>query len=160
MKLFNRKPDHMDTDTLADEIALVRRVMAQSSEPRHLVFAAPTRCPECAEFGLVDEVSLVATCNHCYLCDTQWVITRRALNAVAAEGLTPVATGGVLFDAGTSPRAAAEAPTPVPATTDDHADEEPAGGGFRRRRPTRSLPAAMRTTGSFTLTTRTGWQTA
>ena len=105
MKLFQRKPD--DTASrLANEITTVERVMAQGTSTTPPPFGAPSRCPDCGEWGLVDVVRAGEAVNHCYRCHAAWTITVRALRAVAASiGSTPepelvVAPGeGVLFPA-------------------------------------------------------------
>jgi len=98
MKLFQRKPDTTATTSITDEIRTVERVMARYPGRRPLTFGAPTRCPSCGEWGLVDDVRGLAAHNHCYFCAVEWVITVRALRAVEkadAEGGAPIVPIGV-----------------------------------------------------------------
>jgi len=100
MKLFKVTNTETATTDLSTEIDTVRRVMERSGGPRIPVFSAPTHCPDCGEWGMVDHSDATAFANHCYLCSAQWVITRRALHAVADAPrlLHPTPRRGALYD--------------------------------------------------------------
>jgi hypothetical protein len=66
-----------------NEIETVIQIMERTPGHRPPVVGAPTRCPECGEWGLVDHSDRFAATNHCYLCGHEWVVTRRAVSAVA-----------------------------------------------------------------------------
>lgn len=70
-------------DGLADEVDVVARVLAHYQEGSPPAFGAPTRCPRCADYGLVEQVDPVrrASHNRCLTCGHSWVITARALRA-------------------------------------------------------------------------------
>jgi hypothetical protein len=89
MKLFQRTDRTHEASTLDDEIDTIERVMARYPLRRPPTFGAPTRCPECGEWGMVDQVRGLTSWNHCYFCPATWVITVRALRAIDA-----VPTGG------------------------------------------------------------------
>lgn len=84
---MNRTSDrHQATDThrmIAEEIATVERVMAVSASVRPPVLGAPTRCPECGGWGTVEVVRPGAVMNRCRRCDASWLLTARAVLAVA-----------------------------------------------------------------------------
>jgi CheY-like chemotaxis protein len=69
---------------LAAEIDVVERVRARYPQGTRLSFGAPTKCPRCSEYGLVEDVQLIAgrAANRCLRCDSAWTITVRALLAV------------------------------------------------------------------------------
>jgi CheY-like chemotaxis protein len=71
-------------EELAAEIDVVERVRARYPAGTRLNFGAPTRCPRCGDFGLVDEVDLVIgrSSHRCHECGCAWVISVRALLAV------------------------------------------------------------------------------
>ena len=116
MKLFNRKHEAIEARHLTDEVVAVERVMARYPEGRELAFGAPTRCPECGEWGLVDEVRGGVAANHCYRCGEEWIITVRALRAVAAAaqqvplGVPKSDDVGIVYDEKTASRSAAATP--------------------------------------------------
>jgi CheY-like chemotaxis protein len=87
-----RDADH----ELSAEIDVLERIRARYPQGTRLHFAAPTRCPRCAEYGLVDEVDLVAgrAENRCLECGCEWVVTVRALLAV--EGRRRLRAAGVV----------------------------------------------------------------
>ena len=92
------------TTELEHEVAIVRRVLERYPEGSSLIFGAPTRCPECGDFGMVEEVARATgeATNQCRCCAIVWVITRRALKAHAASLLdtpAPVVGDGFLVDA-------------------------------------------------------------
>ena len=77
-----RRDDEGDEAALADEIAVVERVLAQYPPGTSINFGAPTRCPTCADFGLVEHVDPSGVCtNRCLRCATSWIITVRGLRA-------------------------------------------------------------------------------
>lgn len=51
-------------------------------------FGAPTRCPHCNAYGMVDHVDQVGGTvdNHCPSCTTTWQVTRRAIALADANG--------------------------------------------------------------------------
>jgi CheY-like chemotaxis protein len=71
-------------EELAAEIDVIERVRGQYPAGTHLNFGAPTRCPRCGDFGLVDEVDLIAgrSSHQCHGCGTDWTISVRAILAV------------------------------------------------------------------------------
>src|SRR5688500_2972591 len=85
-----RRTDHADPfdvgtdEALAAEIDVVERVRARYPAGTRLNFGAPTRCPRCGDFGLVDEVDLIAgsSSHQCHSCGCGWTITVRALLAL------------------------------------------------------------------------------
>jgi CheY-like chemotaxis protein len=72
---------------LAAEVDTVRRVQDQYKAGARLNFGAPTRCPECGDFGLVEQVDVRTgrADNRCPRCGTTWRITVRALLAVERD---------------------------------------------------------------------------
>jgi CheY-like chemotaxis protein len=83
--------DAGDDAELAAEIDVAQRVRGRYPAGARLNFGAPTRCPRCGEFGLVDEVDLTGgrSRNHCHGCDHVWAITVRALLALDGRGSRP-----------------------------------------------------------------------
>ena len=90
-----------------NEIETVIQIMERTPGHRPPVVGAPTRCPECGEWGLVDHSDRDAATNHCYACRHEWIVTRRAVAAVA---------GNVTFldDFSTDLTGALFAPEPIP----------------------------------------------
>ncbi|MCX7620900.1 MAG: response regulator [Acidimicrobiales bacterium] len=70
-------------DGLLGEIETVERVLRRCSAGTSIVFGAPTRCPDCGDYGFIDRVDPRAARvdNRCLTCGALWVITRRALAA-------------------------------------------------------------------------------
>jgi CheY-like chemotaxis protein len=87
-------------EALAAEIDVVERVRGRYPRKVRINFGAPTRCPRCAEYGLVDRVDLVAgdSDHRCLECGNTWSISVRALLAAdgraTVEGLTADRRGG------------------------------------------------------------------
>lgn len=73
---------------LAAEVAVVERIAAMGT---NVLFGAPTRCPDCGDFALVDLVveAVGVQENRCLRCETTWIITRRALAMLARRPLPP-----------------------------------------------------------------------
>ena len=90
-----RRDDDGDAAALAAEITVVERVLAQYPPGTSISFGAPTRCPTCGDFGLVEHVGNGVCVNRCLRCAFSWRITMRALQArkearsVAAPGVVP-----------------------------------------------------------------------
>jgi CheY-like chemotaxis protein len=74
-------------EDIASEVDIVRRVQDRYKAGARLNFGAPTRCPECGDFGLVEQVDVRGgrADNRCPRCGTTWVITVRALLAVERD---------------------------------------------------------------------------
>lgn len=85
MSLFRKaKPDPAVIErALADDLDVLRDVLARYPDGTYLTFGAPCRCPDCGDYGLADEVNrhegIVR--NTCHSCGRQWVITMQALRA-------------------------------------------------------------------------------
>lgn len=82
---FRRRPAAETLDlAFALELDIVERVLRHYRPGTRIVFGAPTRCPDCGDYGLVERVDLVVAKadNRCLACGATWVITRRALAAV------------------------------------------------------------------------------
>lgn len=101
MKALTRKSTNPEANPtsagLTAEVHTVRRIMAQTPNLRIPVFGAPCRCPECGDWGMVDDVNAAATTSHCASCNETWVVTRRALAAVQAAPAPVEVSGGVIF---------------------------------------------------------------
>jgi CheY-like chemotaxis protein len=105
MGLFRKKADD-DTDQplLSDELSVLAGVLSHYPAGTQLNFGAPSRCPECGNFGFVQNVNYEAgNCTtSCLSCHITWTITRRALGsqttAVApAPRVVPAPTMGTEF---------------------------------------------------------------
>lgn len=103
MKIFRRATNEVAVDTaaqLADELETLERVQAHNAS---IHFGAPTRCPQCATYGFVEHLDLVAGVadNRCTSCATSWRITQRALSHRAASSSRPSGPAhegnGILF---------------------------------------------------------------
>jgi hypothetical protein len=117
MKL-KRETGHGSSDrTLEDEIVGLVAVLARYPEGKRPCFGAPSRCPDCGDFGMVERVDQAeGRCeNRCVLCAREWTISVRAMNELvrrSADGSDPVRVRtGALFEALTA--AGAEPPTPA-----------------------------------------------
>jgi CheY-like chemotaxis protein len=92
---------HGSNGQLADELDVVERVRSKYPPGSRLHFGAPTRCPRCSEYGLVDDVDLIAgtSANHCLKCGTEWTISVRALVAMDSRRTRrAVTSSGTLAD--------------------------------------------------------------
>ncbi len=78
-------PRVSSTPPLPPDIETLRAVLRNYPDGAHLHFGAPTRCPICGDFGLVDDVDLVeGVCsNQCASCQVEWHLTIRALSTQA-----------------------------------------------------------------------------
>jgi len=111
MALFRKKRVEPTEDGLEDEIAVVARVLVNYPPGSPPPFGAPTRCPVCTTYGLVEAMDPVrrAAHNRCVSCGEEWVITARALRAardlpVVAPAVAP-SEGGILVPAAAEPAA-------------------------------------------------------
>src|SRR5690349_6330435 len=101
MSLFKKKPK-VDYDAIAlqQELAILDAVLENYAHGHRLSFGSPSRCPRCTSFGFIASVNdqLGVTYNTCLSCNVDWVITRRALKALAAAPTvpTPVSRSGLL----------------------------------------------------------------
>jgi hypothetical protein len=89
MKLFRRNTTLTSTtEPTPEELADVAAVRAHGGA---ILFGAPTRCPHCRSYGLVDHVDAVAGVakNRCPACRRTWRITRAALAAHRASVAPP-----------------------------------------------------------------------
>lgn len=126
MGIFRRRGPDLDSSDADDfaleaEVEVLFRVLAAGSGKGDVYWGAPSRCPECGVYGFVDDVDHASgvTTNRCLSndCQTQWVISRRALREVrrrlaagtgpvqteagrGVEGSTPIPTDSPLFTAG------------------------------------------------------------
>jgi CheY-like chemotaxis protein len=91
MGLFRKKADD-DTDQplLSDELSVLAGVLSHYPAGSQLNFGAPSRCPECGNFGFVQNVNYEAgNCTtSCLSCHITWTITRRALGSQTAAVAT------------------------------------------------------------------------
>jgi len=86
MGMFRKKSDDgAEQVALAAELTVVNDVLRTYPAGSKLSFGAPTRCPQCANFGFVQNTNHAAgTCTtNCLSCHISWVITARALKAYA-----------------------------------------------------------------------------
>jgi CheY-like chemotaxis protein len=85
MAILRRKRGHDDDPSaFAAELGTVRRVLENYPPGSSLTFGAPTRCPRCANFGLVlglDGMGGGRSFNRCVSCQAEWTITARAVRA-------------------------------------------------------------------------------
>ena len=126
MGIFRRRGPDLDSSDADDfaleaEVEVLFRVLAAGSGKGDVYWGAPSRCPECGVYGFVDDVDHASgvTTNRCLSndCQTQWVISRRALREVrrrlaagtgpvqteagrGVEGSTPIPTDSPLFTSG------------------------------------------------------------
>ncbi len=88
MGIFHRKSDELSfSEPLAQELEVVRAVMA-NSQPGHVLRQGDRcACPHCGATSFVVSGNRnTLTCTHrCVDCDQAWAITTRALHAFAAE---------------------------------------------------------------------------
>jgi CheY-like chemotaxis protein len=87
-----RRDDDGDAAALAAEVDTVEHVLAQYPPGTSISFGAPTRCPICSDFGLVEHVAGGVCVNRCLRCAYTWRITMRALQA-RKEARTTLAPG-------------------------------------------------------------------
>jgi len=112
-----------------NEIETVIQIMERTPGHRPPIVGAPTRCPSCGEWGLVDHSDPHASANHCYLCGTEWTLTRRAVAAIA-DNVTFIDAdrSGALFD-----------PDPIPLRSRLN---HPSSAGPRPSTPTTAAPTS------------------
>ena len=117
-----RKPPadgHTNRADLETEIAELVAVLTNYPPGKRPYFGAPSRCPTCADFGLVTNVDhATGRCdNQCPVCKRVWVITIRALNEHARRDhpttVAPEGTGALLTALATA-EARTEAAPPLP----------------------------------------------
>ncbi|MCU0268610.1 MAG: response regulator [Acidimicrobiales bacterium] len=65
----------------AEEMQTLRDVLRHYPKGARLHFGSPCRCPQCGDFGFVQNVAASHATNSCRVCNLEWVITRRALRA-------------------------------------------------------------------------------
>jgi hypothetical protein len=106
------------------EMADLDAVMAQYPAGKGPFFGAPTRCPDCGDFGMIDSVDRAeGHCqNHCMVCKREWVITLGALRErdrrpahQATEA--PLPSSGALYAALTEARPEPAPRPPAPTET-------------------------------------------
>lgn len=75
--------DHIDQNLLAAELSILPGVLSRYPAGAQLNFGAPSRCPECGNFGFVQNVNHEAghCTTSCLSCHITWTITRRALRS-------------------------------------------------------------------------------
>jgi CheY-like chemotaxis protein len=78
-------------ERLAVEVETVRAVLRNYAPGMKLTFGAPTRCPECGDYGFVQGVnrSEGVSYNHCFGCQADWVISIEAMRLAHAEPSSP-----------------------------------------------------------------------
>jgi len=78
---------------LAEQVETVRAIMRHYAPGMRLNFGAPTRCPECGDYGFVQGVNRGegVSYNHCFGCQADWIISIEALRAYYADPQTPPA---------------------------------------------------------------------
>jgi CheY-like chemotaxis protein len=89
--LRRKRTEAEDPTVLAAEVGTVLRVLDSYPSGTTLSFGAPTRCPTCANFGLVlglDGVDGGRSFNRCVSCGSQWMISARALRAARTANTT------------------------------------------------------------------------
>jgi hypothetical protein len=106
--------------TLEQDVADLVAVLARYPDGKRPCFGAPSRCPDCGDFGMVDQVDQArGRClNRCLVCSRQWVITVGALNEVAKwRAAKPAYQGTGALTAALAAASAVEVPAPRPAVT-------------------------------------------
>ncbi len=109
MKLLQRKTNRhgktatdqaaaIDLRTAATTSAVVERVLRWYPADFVLEFGAPTRCPDCGSYGMVDHVDHHRgfTANTCLACPSTWRINRDELRIEPTDSAEPFG-GGILF---------------------------------------------------------------
>src|SRR5262245_45767407 len=85
----------------AEELAVLSRVLQHYPSGTKLHFGAPVRCPQCGDFGMVNDVDhyVGVTAYFCMHCGIEWALSRRALRrAPDAPAPIPVGSLGPMFD--------------------------------------------------------------
>jgi CheY-like chemotaxis protein len=124
MGLFQKKQPAQAAgaaERLAAQVETVRAVLRNYAPGTKLTFGAPTRCPECGDYGFVQGVnrSEGVSYNHCFGCQADWVISIEAMRIVHAD---PGAAGSAA-----GPPASTVAASPWFAQTMGEAVPEPQG---------------------------------
>lgn len=120
MRIFSRRQPHIDlrdrSNTLTAhgatsapalpasgghtmaERAVADRVMRWYGGAKTPVFGAPTRCPDCGNYGMVDRIDERhgRTENSCFSCGTSWTLARHALEQRPVTTVAEPLGGGVL----------------------------------------------------------------
>ena len=95
LKRRSRPTPAASTPVTDEEMQEVALVLANYTPDKLPFFGAPTRCPECRDYGMVDSVEHGVCRNHCSICNREWTITARALRAFrqspAGQPLVPAA---------------------------------------------------------------------
>ncbi len=116
MALFRKKTevDEAEQEKFAHEVRVAQAVMRRYPASTKVSFGAPTKCPDCGQYGFVVNVNhaLAMCANRCLACGMEWTLTRRALAHAAAS---------VLPDLIEVPRLALS-PDPVVEVADDAGD--------------------------------------
>jgi hypothetical protein len=140
MPLRRRSQPDPASDTLADELHELDQVLARYPAGQLPFFGAPTRCPECGNYGMIDSVSQGRCVNHCPVCPRTWTITVRAMRAARSRPAGTVVGDASVLEHGTLTaaitRASAEAAkagraTPAPAPDRDGTAPPPTRRAFR-----------------------------
>ena len=91
----------LEAQALSDELGWLEQIARHGGE---ISFGAPTRCPNCANYGFVDGIGDGVQRNHCLGCGCQWTFSIKSL-ALFQESFPPrsstgqrVVGGGVLVD--------------------------------------------------------------
>jgi CheY-like chemotaxis protein/ribosomal protein S27E len=85
MRSRNERFDPDDRQRFVAEVRVVEAVLRSYPDGTMVGFGAPTRCPECSNYGIVHSTNdRLGVCrNRCLSCGTQWVLTRRAIEHAA-----------------------------------------------------------------------------
>ena len=96
-KVLTESPASVGATSVEDEVAVIHRIKSWGVT---VTFGAPTRCPECGNYGLVEQVNDAAGVAHerCLSCGHTWVVTKRAVAAAKRPSAKAVEGGGVLVE--------------------------------------------------------------
>lgn len=120
MKRFGRRKNNKVIDlrdaaanaaaasTLDDERDTAERVLRWYATDSTPVFGAPTRCPECGTYGMVDAIDRIEgiTHNSCVACGVRWTLSRRSLPTSRPAAAPSLGDGILVRDLPVVPREA------------------------------------------------------
>ncbi len=93
------EPARTPQEKLGAELGLLEEIARHGGLIR---FGAPTRCPTCGEFGLIDEIAGDQQANKCLRCGASWAFSRKAVALFQSAGPSrtsqTVIGSGVLVD--------------------------------------------------------------
>jgi CheY-like chemotaxis protein len=122
-----------DGAAFVNEVEVARHVQARYPAHTPLSFGAPTRCPHCGDFGLVEQLDprLGTSQNRCVSCGAGWGLTARAVRFVNENPAHLAAPEPA--PATVSRAAAGEAPGVLFAKLRDQAEAEKVAAADRSR---------------------------